>query len=114
MKEKISTFDKGLGFELKIAELFQNKGYDVVHNTKVKGRSGAEHQIDVLLKYRSPLHTSTIVVEAKSYEMPVDKDRVMKLIQIVDDIGADRGIIITTSSYTPSAIKTAEKRNIEL
>jgi hypothetical protein len=46
--------------------------------------------------------------------MPVDKDRVMKLIQIVDDIGADRGIIITTSSYTPSAIKTAEKRNIEL
>jgi len=54
------------------------------------------------------------VIEAKSYDTPIDKDRVMKLIQIVDDIGADRGIIVTTSEFTPSAIKTAEGHNIDL
>lgn len=109
-----TTYEKGLALELKLAELFKARGYEIIHNIKKIGRSGAEHQIDVLASYRSPLHTSTLVIEAKSYSSPIDKERIMKLIQIVDDIGADRGIIITTSYFTPDAIKTAEGRNIDL
>jgi hypothetical protein len=89
-------------------------GYDVIHNTKKVGRSGAEHQIDILAQYRCPLHTSQVIVEAKSYDSPIDKDRIMKLIQIVDDLGAGHGIIVTTSYFTPEAIKTAKGHNVEL
>ncbi|MBI3860084.1 MAG: restriction endonuclease [Thaumarchaeota archaeon] len=109
-----TTYEKGLALELKLAELFKAKGYEAVHNVKKVGRSGAEHQIDVLASYRNPLHTSTLVIEAKSYDAPIDKERIMKLIQIVDDVGADRGVIITTSYFTPDAIKTAEGHNIDL
>lgn len=52
-------------------------------------------------------------MEAKSYDSPIDKDRIMKLIQIVNDIGADHGIIVTTSYFTPEAIMTAKGTNVE-
>lgn len=114
MAESSTSYEKGLALELKLTELFKKSGYDVIHNAKKVGRSGAEHQIDVLAEYRCPLHTSQVVVEAKSYDSPINKDRIMKLIQIVDDLGADHGIIVTTSYFTPEAIKTAKGHNIEL
>ena len=114
MSQKPSTYEKGLALELKLLELFKNANYNAIHNIKKVGRSGAEHQIDILAEYRCPLHTSQIVVEAKSYDSPIDKDRIMKLIQIVNDIGADRGIIITTSYFTPEAMMTAKGTNVEL
>lgn len=114
MDESPTTYEKGLAFELKLMELFKKMGYDVIHNAKKVGRSGVEHQIDVLAEYRCPLHTSKLIIEAKSYDSPIDKDRIMKLIQIVDDLGADRGIIVTTSYFTPEAIKTAGGHNVEL
>ena len=97
MAKNLTTYEKGLAFELKLTELFKKMGYDVIHNVKKVGRSGAEHQIDVWVEYRCPLHTSKVIIEAKSYDKPIDKDRIMKLVQIVDDLGADRGIIVTTS-----------------
>lgn len=114
MAKNVTTYEKGLAFELKLTELFKKMGYDVTHDTKKVGRSGAEHQIDVLAEYKCPLHTSKVIVEAKSYDIPIDKDRIMKLIQIVDDLGADRGIIVTTSYFTPEAIKTASGHSVEL
>lgn len=103
----VKAVAKGLAFEQRLARLFEAKGYEVVHNASLVGRSGAAHQIDVLARLVSPLHSSTLIVEAKAYESAVDKDRVMKLIQIVNDVGADRGIIVTTSYFTPDALKTA-------
>lgn len=94
--------------------LFKAKGYEATHNVHLVGRSGVDHQLDLLVRLVSPLHTTTIVVEAKSYEGGVDKDRIMKLIQVVSDIGADRGILVTTSHFTPAALKTAEGFNIDL
>jgi len=109
------ALEKGTGFELKIADLFKQKGYHVTHNVKLHGRSGAEHQIDVLAEYNAPLHTSRIIIEAKSYEANIDKDIIMKLIQIQQDISADRAILATTSEFTPGALQTASQyANLEL
>jgi len=109
------ALEKGTGLELKIAELFKKSGYHVTHNIKMKGKSGAEHQIDVLAEFQAPLHTSTIIIEAKSYEANIDKDIVMKLIQIQQDLSVDRAILATTSDFMPGALKTADQyNNIEL
>ncbi len=103
------SYDKGLSLELVVADLFKKNGYTVVHNVKKKGRSGVEHQIDVWAEYRAPLHTSIIIIEAKSYKEQIDKDKVMKFIQITDDLGVDKGIFVTTSDFTPSALMTGEQ-----
>ena len=114
MNEHISPNQRGLALEQRLERLFRAKGYEVRHNVWLRGRSGAQHQIDVVADYAAPLHRSRVLIEAKSYQSSVDKDRIMKLIQIVADVGADRGIIITTSRFTPDAIKTAAGYNVDL
>lgn len=108
------SYEKGLKLEELITDLFRTKGYDARHNVKLVGRSGVEHQIDVFAEYKAPLHISKIVIECKSYDKPIDKDIVMKLIHEVQDLGVDRGILVTTSYFTPDAVSTAEGYNIDL
>ncbi|RLG16888.1 hypothetical protein DRN63_03660 [Nanoarchaeota archaeon] len=110
----MESYERGLALEKLVAMIFKGKGYDVKHNVKLMGRSGVEHQIDVYAEYKAPLHISRIVVECKSYDKPVDKDIVMKLIHEVEDLGVDRGILVTTSYFTPDAVSTASGYNIDL
>lgn len=111
----MSALEKGIGFELKLAELFEKNGYCVTHDVKMKGKSGTTHQIDVLAEFKAPLHTSTVIIEAKSYKSNIDKDIIMKLIQIQQDLSADRAILATTSDFTPGALSTADQyNNLEL
>jgi len=113
-RSRVDISGKGLELERLVAYLFKAKGYDVRHNVKMRGRSGVEHQIDVYAEYRASLHVSKVIVECKSYDKPIDKDVVMKLIHEVDDLGVDKGVLITTSYFTPDAISTAQGYNIEL
>lgn len=111
----MTSLEKGTGFELKIADLFKQKGYHVTHNIKMTGRSGATHQIDVLAQFTAPLHTSSVIIEAKSYQSNIDKDIIMKLVQIQQDLSIDRAILATTSDFTPGALQTAQQySNVEL
>ena len=110
----MKSYEKGIKLEEIITKLFSVKGYDVKHNVKLMGRSGVEHQIDVYAEYKAPLHTSKIIIECKSYDRPIDKEIVMKLIHEVEDLGVDRGILITTSYFTSDAVSTAEGYNIDL
>jgi len=108
------VYGKWLELEKLVAKIFSVKGYFVKHNVKLTGRSGVKHQIDIYAEYRAPLHTSRIIIECKAYDEPVSKDTVMKLIQEVEDLGADKGILITTSYFTPDAVSTAKGHNIDL
>ena len=109
-----TSLDRGTAFEVQLHALFEAHGYLALHNVRMTGRSGAEHQIDVYAELELPLHVVRVVVEAKAYEQPVDKDALLKLQQIVDDLGADRGVLATTSGFTSGALKMAEGRNVDL
>lgn len=110
----MGTYEKGVELEKLISRLFLSKGYDVKHNVKFQGRSGVEHQIDVYAEYKAPLHVSRIIIECKAHDKPIDKSVVMKLIQELQDIGVDKGILITTSYFTPDAESTAKGYPIDL
>ncbi len=110
----MSEQKNGLALERTIAELFRSKGYEVTHNVWLRGRSGVKHQIDVLAEYKAPLHKSRIIIECKAHDNPIGKDVVIKLIQEVEDLGVDRGILITTSYFTSDAVSIARGRPISL
>lgn len=109
-----TSLDRGTAFEVQLHVLFEAHGYRAVHNVRMTGRSGAEHQIDVYAELGLPLQVVRVIVEAKAYDQPVDKDALLKLQQIVDDLGADRGVLATTSTFTTGALKMAEGRNVDL
>lgn len=99
--------EKGTSLEAELSALFERGGYTVRHNAKMEGRSGAVHQIDVYATYDAPLHRSAVLIEAKNHRSNIDKDTVMKLASIRDDLSAGHAILATTSGFTPGALKTA-------
>ena len=111
----MSTVEKGTTLETDLAELFRRGGYAVEHNARMKGRSGAVHQIDVHASYDAPFHKSTVLIEAKNHRSNIDKDTVMKLAAIRDDLSVGHAILATTSGFTPGALRTASVHgNIDL
>ena len=83
-------------------------------NCKVKGKSGVSHQIDVLTNHSDGIHIYKTAIECKYWKDKVNKDIVMKVYQIIEDTGIDKGIIVSKSGFTPDALSFAEYRNIGL
>ena len=81
---------------------------------KVTGKSGVEHQIDVLTSHSDGIHTYKTAIECKYWKETVNKDIVMKLAEIIEDAGINKGVIVSKEGYTKDAISYASYRNIGL
>lgn len=78
----------------------------------VKGKSGVSHQIDVLTAHSDGIHTYETAIECKYWKKKVNKDIVMKLVQILEDTGISKGIIVSKSGFTRDGIQYAKHKNI--
>lgn len=81
---------------------------------KVMGKSGDEHQIDVLASHSDGFHKYLTDIECKYWNDNVDKDVVMKVQCIVEDCNFSKGIIVSKSGFTLDAIKYANHVGIDL
>ncbi len=86
------------------------KGYS--STCTVKGKSGVSHQIDVLTAHSDGVHTYETAIECKYWKKKVNKDIVMKLVQILEDTGISKGIIVSKSGFTRDGIQYAKHKNI--
>ena len=105
--KKESTVEQGTRFELEVADILKSYGYDVQHNVTLKGTSGAGHQIDVLAKHKGPLHHDKFVVECKAYAHNVEKDILMKQVNICEDLKFGGVMVFTTADFASGCYKTA-------
>ncbi|MBK3520018.1 restriction endonuclease [Carboxylicivirga marina] len=84
------------------------------NNCKVKGKSGVNHQIDVLTNHSDGIHSYKTAIECKYWKDKINKDIVMKVSEIIEDAGLNKGIIVSRSGFTPDGISFAKHRNIGL
>lgn len=84
------------------------------NNCKVIGKSTVAHQIDVLTSHSDGLHTYKTAVECKYWEETINKDIIMKVAEIVEDAGLNKGVIVSKNGFTPDAISFAKYKNIGL
>ena len=87
---------------------------EIVHNAKIKGKSGHEHQIDVVIRLKLAGFDLLIFVECKHYGRKVEIEQVMALKGRMDDCAAHKGIVITTSGFQEGALKFARANGISL
>ena len=64
-------------------------------NFKVRGKSGVEHQIDVLTEHGDGIHQYQTDIECKYWADKVSKDAVMKVKETVDDCGFAKGTVVS-------------------
>ncbi len=95
------------------ADYFRSMGLDAETDVTVKGVR-TSHDIDVLVT--SHFHGFEIkwIVECKLWQKPVNKLHVLGLREIVADIGADRGILLSESGFQSGAIEAANMTNIQV
>lgn len=86
------------------------KGYG--SNCKVIGKSGLSHQIDVITSHTDGGHTYETAIECKYRKEKVNKDVVMKLVQILEDTGISKGIIVSKSGFTRDGVEYAKFKDI--
>lgn len=86
----------------------------VEHDTKVIGRSGVTHQIDVLWRFKQAGVEHTILIECKNYASNLTLEKVRNFFGVLHDIGNAQGIIVTKTGYQSGAAKFANYYGISL
>lgn len=100
-------------FQEAISRHFLSIGADAETNKRVQGIR-TSHDIDILVKTRFLGENITWVVEAKHWKSKVSKSHVLALRSILDDIGADRGFIISNLGFQRGAFEATECTNVKL
>ena len=100
-------------FEHLVRQLFEwefgHKGVEV----KVF-RLSRDHGVDAVMYDPDPLRGGKYVLQAKRYTRPVDVAAVRDLYGTVVNEGANRGILVTTSSFGPDSYDFAKDKPISL
>lgn len=79
----------------------------------MKGIRG-EHLVDVLVSGRTASIDQTWIVECKHWKSRVQKAQVATLVSIVQDVGADRGLLLSESGFQSGARSFARLQNVTL
>ena len=91
----------------------QSLGCNAEVEEKVTGARG-EHKIDVWVRFKKFGFQIKWVIECKYWNSAVTKEKVLALRSVVEDVGADRGIMISTAGFQSGAIRVSENTNITL
>lgn len=102
-------------FEHFVRDLYKDDGDVIVeHNVTLKGKSGADRQIDVLITRKSKLHSYKTLVECKYWKNKVERNIVDIVYAGMDDLNIEKGVIFTTTGYEAGAVKYAKSKNIDI
>lgn len=81
---------------------------EITYDAKVLGRySKVDRQIDILVEDYAAGESITIMVDAKFFGKNIDVKHVESFIGMMQDIGADKGLLITQKGYSKAAITRA-------
>lgn len=100
-------------YEEETADLFKGLGCSAKVDKLVQG-ARAKHKVDVWVEFNKFGFQNKWAVECKYWDSNVTKEKVMALKSIVDDVGADRGVIISKTGFQSGAIRATAYTNITL
>jgi DNA-binding beta-propeller fold protein YncE len=95
------------------AAVFRRLGCNAQVDFRVTG-ARATHDIDVYATFLRSGILCTWVIECKLWKTRVPKEKVLALKSLIDDLGADRGIIVSEAGFQPGAQDAARGTNITL
>lgn len=105
-------------FELKpkaqLSQSLRNRGYEVKQNARLKGRSGAEHTIDILATRDDGIVVHNIAIGIEIADKPIELNRVFSFDNKAYDIGLHDEVLIAIPELTPEARQFAARQRIKI
>jgi general secretion pathway protein E len=109
---------EGAPFEFKsksqLVEFLKQRGYEVVENATMKGRSGAEHNIDILATRDDGIVIHHIAVGVEVGQDKIGLDKVFDFDDKTYDIGIRDKVFIAVPGLTREARQFAERQRIKV
>lgn len=88
---------------------------EVLHDVKMIGRrTGSKRQVDVLVREKVGQYDIQIVIDCKDYKTPVDVKGVEEFAGLLDDVGAQKGVLVCPAGFSENAKKRAAGLQIDL
>ena len=87
--------------------------FKITHNTKLKASDG-KYQIDVYAEFTAMGSRFKVLCECKKYKNRVNRDKVAILHRKLESIGAQKGILISTSDFQSGAVEYGKAHGITL
>jgi restriction system protein len=100
-------------YQQEAAAFFRTLGLNSEVDVRLNGVR-TTHDVDVVVKSVHAGFEITWFVECKYWKTPISKLHVLGLRQIVIDLGADRGILLSESGFQAGAIEAATLTNVQL
>lgn len=95
------------------AEKEKLQDFKIIHNTKIKASDG-KYQIDVYAEFTAMGSRFKVLCECKKYKNRVNRDKVAILHRKLESIGAQKGILISTSDFQSGAVEYGKVHGITL
>jgi restriction system protein len=100
-------------YQEEAATFFRDLGLEATTDETISGARGT-HKVDVAVRTKRIGIPQLWIVECKLWRRSVGKLHVLALGNIVQDVGADRGIMLSESGFQAGAIRQAEHSNVTL
>ena len=100
-------------YQEEVADFFRSLGLSAETNVRVEGVR-TRHDVDVVVQSKHAGFDVLWLVECKSWNAPIRKEKVLALRTIVEDTGADRGFMMAESGYQSGALEASLFANVML
>jgi hypothetical protein len=97
-----------------LVEFLKQRGYEVVENATMKGRSGAEHKLDMLATRDDGIVIHHIAVGVEAGQEKIGLDKVFDFDDKTYDIGIRDKVFIAVPGLTREARQFAERQRIKV
>ncbi len=100
-------------YQIDVAEYFSKLGCNTTIEAKIKG-ARAKHEIDIFVYFKQFGFNIKWAVECKYWKKKIPKSALIDFKGKVDDIGINKGFMISEKGYQKGAFKMSGYTNIEL
>ncbi len=90
------------------------KDVSVFFRKRYVGRSGANHEVDISAKLAIAGFSVFLIVEVKHAKRKLGPNDIMAFVAKVNDLGANKGLVVTNSGYSSGALAIARGKGIAL
>ena len=99
-------------YQEEAAAFFRGLGLDAQADVRIQGVR-THHEIDVMVRLHQVGFDILWLIECKHWQTPVSKLHVLALREIVADVGADRGILLSEAGFQSGAVEAATLTNVQ-
>ena len=101
-------------YQHQTADLLRELGFTAEVNDPLQTPNGVVHRVDVSARIVLAGVAVLWVVECKLWNRAVPKEKVSALKDIVNDLGADRGLLMSEKGFQSGAVNLAAAKNVTL